>query len=83
MHLGYSVQGSKSPYHEEVNWKYVDKLPHHGGDLKGYLHLSLQFGGTIHREANKAAHEAASLSIEWVCRQRWPSHPPPSLVLIL
>ncbi|KAB2601995.1 hypothetical protein D8674_003000 [Pyrus ussuriensis x Pyrus communis] len=37
----------------------------------------------IHRETNKAAHEAASLGIERVCHQRWATQPPPSLVLVL
>ncbi|XP_068323307.1 uncharacterized protein [Pyrus communis] len=37
----------------------------------------------IHRETNKAAHEAASLGIKRVCRQRWATQPPPSLVLVL
>ncbi|CAN6688918.1 unnamed protein product [Malus baccata var. baccata] len=34
-------------------------------------------------EANKAAHEAASHSIDRVCCRRWATQPPPSLVLIL
>ncbi|KAM1003928.1 hypothetical protein ACFX13_004258 [Malus domestica] len=37
----------------------------------------------IHRETNKAAHEAASYSIDRVCSQQWATQPYPSLVLIL
>ncbi|KAM1234617.1 hypothetical protein FF1_004148 [Malus domestica] len=37
----------------------------------------------IHREANNVAHETVSHSIDRVCRRRWATQPPPSLVLIL